>query len=714
MSTVTATSVPGTSGSLACQSWEFLRRELAPTPGRWQATVRLTLACIACTVPIMVFHLQEALVVMVGMFMIAKEDTTTTLLGTVLALLGITIGCGLLLLYYICALDLTWLRVLGVPAFVALGLFLNRTLTLGPLGITICVPLALGLVLPDAAPNTEFLARLPFYFWWGLALGLGINLVVQYLLNHETSLDVLVRAMVVRLDAVERMLGRLAAGEKTTHEYSTLAPLALAGVVEQFHLLKLASVVEHRLKKYQAEFRAQFILVDRLVTAGAVLERQGIASPNESVQRRLRGVAEACARWRTAVKDQHHAPPEIPPVSADGGVAVPDEDALPSLAEMERAIKLMPYAFPGRELPAELRPAPGKDKGGVLVPDAFTNPEYIHYAVKGALAALICYLIFALAAYPGVYTSVITCLVCALSTVGASVQKGVLRFAGAAVGGALGVISFIWIFPHLDSLGGFWFPFGAVTALAAYVTFGSLRISYCGYQIAVAFYKISLESYGSSTELVVVRDRLVGIALGLVVFGVINRRLWPVTALDTIRIKLGSVFRALVKLAGLPDENQDPAPQLVEAYAVRLQVQQDLGTLRQLFESARFESGAAQRDRLEAVSNTAQMLFLHLLAIIQHRPDLWPLGVPEPLRAASARFRATLAEVLLNLSDRMQGKPERPLPDLSSVLPELGQVLAQESKTISEPHLSAQIRGRLALYQETLPMVEKLARLPVN
>ena len=142
-----------------------------------------------------------------------------------------------------------------------------------------------------------------------------------------------------------------------------------------------------------------------------------------------------------------------------------------------------------------------------------------------------------------------------------------------------------------------------------------------------------------------------------------------------------SVFRSLVKLAGLPDENKDPAPQLAEAYAVRLQVQQDLGMIRQLFESSRFESGAAQRDRLEAISHAAQMLFLNLLAIIQHRPDLWPLGVPEPLRAASARFRATLAEVLLNLSDRVQGKPARPMPDLSSVLPELDQALAKQIKT---------------------------------
>jgi multidrug resistance protein MdtO len=209
---------------------------------------------------------------------------------------------------------------------------------------------------------------------------------------------------------------------------------------------------------------------------------------------------------------------------------------------MERAAELMPFTFPGRELPAELKPSPSQDKGGFLAPDAFTNPEHFHFAIKGALAGFICYLIFTLAAYPGIYTAVITCIVCSLSTVGASLQNGVLGF-----------ISLMYIFPQLDSLAGFWIPFGAVTALAAYVNFGSARISYCGFQIGLAFYKCVLQAYGPYTELRVVRDRLIGIALGLVVFGIINSRLWPVTALETTRAKLASVLRSLAKLAGLPD-----------------------------------------------------------------------------------------------------------------------------------------------------------------
>jgi multidrug resistance protein MdtO len=707
MTVTTTLEMPGLMGS---KLLEFLRRELAPTPGRWQATLRITLVCIACTIPIMSFHLKVPLIVMTGVFLVASEDTTTTLMGTVIGLAGVTIGCGLLLLYYMCAVDITWLRVLCVPTFIAFGLLINRIVTLGPVGSSIGVPLALGMIIPDIVHSTEYLARFPFYAWWALVLGLSVNLAVQYLLNPQTIQSLLVRGLTSRLDAVESFLRRLAAGETADSQHTKVVESALTGVMSELRLMKVASVAEPWLKENQVRVRAQFILADRLVTAAAVLEVHGVGSSNELVQQRLRRVADACSRWRTAVKD--HQSPEVLTLPAESGAATDGHGvALPSLAEMERVIELMPFTFRGRELPDELKPPLNEKKSGLLVPDAFTNPEYLHSAIKGALAGFICYLIFTLFDYEGVYTSIITCIVCSLSTVGASLQKGVMRFAGAAVGGVLGLISLVYIFPHLDSLGGFWFPFGAATGLAAYVNRGSPRISYCGYQIALAFYKCVLQSYGPYTELRVVRDRLIGIVLGLVVFGLIDRWLWPVKALETTRAKLASVLRSLAKLAGLPDKDSELASELAGAYALRLQVYQDIGTLRQLFESSRFEPGAPRRERLEEIAAAAQRVFLHLLAIIQHRPDVRPSAVPELLRAASFRFRVALADVILNFSDQVEGKPERPMPDLPSALAELEHAVAAQTNAVTDANLAAQIRGRLELYRETVPITMKLARL---
>jgi hypothetical protein len=50
----------------------FLRRELAPTPGRGSATFRLTLACVIATIPILTHRIPLALIVMIMMYLITQ------------------------------------------------------------------------------------------------------------------------------------------------------------------------------------------------------------------------------------------------------------------------------------------------------------------------------------------------------------------------------------------------------------------------------------------------------------------------------------------------------------------------------------------------------------------------------------------------------------------------------------------------------------------
>jgi multidrug resistance protein MdtO len=683
---------------------ELLRSELKPTPGRWRATLRITLACVAASWPVMAFHLHLALIVMILMFLLSREDTTTTLLGTVLGILGVTIGCGLLLLTYICFADLTWMRVLLIPAFIALGLFLNRILTLGPLGSAIAVPLALGMVVPDVIPSAEFLTRFPFYLWWAAFLGLTVNLAVQYLLNPERAQSVLARGLTSRLEAVENMLLRLV-GQKGGPQSSSLRGLAIEGAAEQLHLLKLASAAEPFLKQHYARVGIQIILVDRLVTAAAVLEEQGVLLHDEAMAARLRHVAGEVAAWRRAVLERRwpkfHEPVEAP----SRVVGVP-----PMLLEMERVLHLVQKS--AESVPDELKGFPMVPRGGAVVADAFRNPEYLHFAIKGALAGFICYLIFTLTAYQGIYTSVVTCIVCSLSTIGASAQKGMLRFAGSALGGALGVLTLLYIFPNLDSIAGFWFPFAAVTGLAAYVTFSSPALSYGGYQIGLAFYKCVLQSYGPYTELRVVRDRLIGIALGLTVFGLVSNWLWPVKALANTRAKLAAALQTLAKLAGLPDEKKtESTARLAEAYNLRLQAYQEFRVVHELLQSAKFEPGEQFRRKLEEISSNSQRLLLYLLAIVQHRTDLRPEAVPETLRQASANFRSALADELRTLSARLTGQDIRPDRDLQDALVELERVAASQIGTMTNADLIAQARARLALYQAAVPIVYQIAVL---
>ena len=97
---------------------------------------------------------------------------------------------------------------------------------------------------------------------------------------------------------------------------------------------------------------------------------------------------------------------------------------------------------------------------------------------------------------PGISTAVTTCLLTALSTIGSSRQKQILRFAGALVGGFIfGMGSQIFILPYLDSIAGFTVLFVLVTALASWFMTSSPRLSYFGLQVALVRGVVSLPEF---------------------------------------------------------------------------------------------------------------------------------------------------------------------------------------------------------------------------
>ena len=99
---------------------------------------------------------------------------------------------------------------------------------------------------------------------------------------------------------------------------------------------------------------------------------------------------------------------------------------LPVLVELEHVVNLMQQAVAPDGVAGEVASA---QSGGsrLFVPDAFTNPEYVRYALKGTLAVMICYTLQNAVNWPGIRTCLITCLIVGLGTEGASVQKGTLR-----------------------------------------------------------------------------------------------------------------------------------------------------------------------------------------------------------------------------------------------------------------------------------------------
>lgn len=523
---------------------DFLRRELAPTPGRGGATLRLTLACILATIPVFTHRIPHAMIVMIVMYLVTVEDTAGTLMATVLGWLGATLGITAALLALEICVDLPWLRICFFAMFLVGGLFLKSTISIPGLGSAIGLPGALALVLPDVLPSDpEVLVDFLLWVWTCMTVGLSVNICVQLLLSRSDPLTLLRRELNTRLRTVESVLGNLAGNESIEESAAFLNRLTIAGMSRPLALLKSAALTRPWARERREGIAAIITLVDRLVTAAVALAKLPAEYTALLPHDLLVQVAEGCEQMQQAF-DELRLP------SPRERLALTDErktGPVSLLVEMEQILDQITLAFSADER-GQAPPTP-EQKFSLFVPDAFDNPGHLRFAVKGALAAMICYVLFVGFDYPGIYTSVITCFVVSLSTIGASNQKGLLRFSAAAVGGAMGLFALVYLFPHIDTLGGFWAVFGAGTAVAAWVNFGSPRISYLGYQIGLTFYKSVFQSFGPSVSATVIRDRLIGVFLGLIVFGIVEHYLWPVSAAARMRERLADVLRSLGELA---------------------------------------------------------------------------------------------------------------------------------------------------------------------
>ena len=196
-------------------------------------------------------------------------------------------------------------------------------------------------------------------------------------------------------------------------------------------------------------------------------------------------------------------------------------------------------------------------------PDAFTNKSYLVLALRGWLAATLCFILYNGVAWPGISTAVVTCLITAESTIGSSRQKQLLRISGAAVGGfVIAIPGQMYLLPHLNSIASFTVFLASVTALAAWFNTCSPRISYFGKQIALAFYLVNLQEPYQQLSLSLGRDRVMGVLLGLSAMWLIFDRIAAPLAsvrmnvlLRTNLILLGDLAHTLASAESRKSEN---------------------------------------------------------------------------------------------------------------------------------------------------------------
>jgi len=625
----------------------LLRRELRPTPGRLGDSVRIVVVVLAAVAILETFRIPEIAVSAYIVLFLSGREAASTVRTALAAGIAVVLAIFTAIAVFMLSLSEPALRIPLIAVTTFGAMFLSRAATLGPVffvaGFVIAYGLTLGeevlaLALQPAtvgnAPQSELPeilfvppedALVRFLLWFSLAVVVPVVLLI--VANVLTGRD---PALLVRRALTERLATatRFCAGKSGVER--VLEAQAFEGTAQLRKLYDLAGG--------RRRLAWGISLIDHIGRLGLLL-LAWLRVEGDNRQP-LAPAAGACHRAEQALQDGKASSIE-PVVITATGAARPLADAI---TRRLQAIYQTLAAKPGTASPKDSEAA--EEARRLLTADAFSNPDYVRFALKVTLGVMVCYFVMNMTDWPGIHTCVITAFFVALGTVGDTVHKATLRFVGCLIGAGLGLGAILLLMPLMTDLGDLLLLLAPVTLLAAWVGYGSERISYAGWQIGLAFYLVVLQGYGPTISMYTARDRTIGILFGNLVIFAIFTTIWPVSVANVVRTNLARALEQLATLVGLGARTDGEIPQAARS-AADMAFGQAIAQARAVlvndpFETSEVRRAVGRRPIDATVVEEVGRLFIPVSAILDLRTDRAGLD-PQPTHEALRAHHQALA-----------------------------------------------------------------------
>ncbi len=597
---------------------EFIRWEVAPYPGRVNTVIRMTIAATLVMIIVVTFRIPNAALAGVFSILLARENLAATWRGGQFIVLGFLLASlytlfGMMLFRGYPITHFFW--VIGTLYLV---FFVIRTTTNYAAALAFAIPIGVALPVWDRYVPSEVQVEGTLWPIVIIAVAAGATVATEALYRIFDRSDPLLTFGDDLLLAVQQVAESLASLQTP--------PKSVLDRVLQYQMIgtgRLRMTLQRQGldPTRRAQRSALISLAGRLIGLAADLVRT-LPQPGADDAIRLRAVAERLGVIRRELCESGVISPSPPML--EGQLS----SSFPVLQEMERTVALMTEVFQRDEIVDGSQNTPGPDWWrALLVPDAFHNPEYLRFAFAGCLAASLCYVLYNALDWPGIFPSVLTCIVTALSTTGTSLQAQFLRLAGFVVGGlVLGISAQILILPAIDGIFGFALFFAVGTAIAAWFATSSPRLSYFGVQMALAFYFVNLQDFKFQTDLTVARDKVVGVFLGILAMGFIFNRLGTKSDAEQLQKLLVRNVQMLAQLGVCPVV-RDRAIAVSQIRRLRTQINDNFASLEAQTDAARFEfefrhrseKDIAECDRIQRAQPALRSIYLLELSLLSHR-----------------------------------------------------------------------------------------------
>lgn len=641
---------------------DFLRKEFAPYPGRGALVARTVIAATLSMILIVTFRIPGGVIGALSAFILSRENLVSTaksaiFIVTSFAIGGLFIPIGARMLASTPETHFLWV---GCSLFIVF--FLLRTLAQYPvaIGLALVVSNVIGIWYLPGPP--EHNVELTLWVLAATVIGALVTLAVEVVYYALHGRDDLVDGIDARLQRIEEQMASYAEGQPVSGE--TEAKLA------QFAIVGSGALRRHVARgSYDSVLRMRMStlvsLTGRAIDFAAALASTAPVLPSE--------LRERAGRLSKSVADIRHCI-QTYGQPCETALTPQPSPGTPLLSEMESMVSLMPSIFSQENATdpelESLEEAPSATR--IFIPDAFTNPDHLGYVLGGTIASMFCYIFYVSLSWPGLSTSVTTCVLTALTTIGSSRQKQILRVAGFVLGGVIfGMGAQIFILPNIDSITGFTVLFATATAVAAWIGTASSRLSYAGIQFAFAFYLIHLSEFSMQTSLTVARDRVLGVLLGITMMWLVFEKLSPRSASDEmIRI----FVRNLRQLADLVNASPCAGDQTAigKIRQQREEIYRRFGEVNAQSDAVPFETGPsragdmAARDRIRRWQASLRSFYLLEAPLLQFRAFGDVHSKSKAFTAIEDEFRAECARAFQRIADSIENQLQKKPHDRGS------------------------------------------------
>jgi multidrug resistance protein MdtO len=660
-----STALPNTIDQGGRWFWNFLKQELAPYPGRLWVVGRVTISATIVMLLVMTFRIPNGYLGAFFTLLLSRENPTATLHAGFRTVLIFVIGTVYTAISVKMLIGDPLTHFLWIAASIFICFYLLRIVDYGtasPLGFGI-----LGAIPLWDATALDVNTRMEDTLWTAgvVALAVVVTVAVEYVFRGIHPTTDLTEGIEVRLRTVENVLRSAAEGRPLESEWEKkLALYSTVGTSRLRRLILRSAYSSH----FKSQMGTAIALVGRLLDIAAsfqlALSRRTRPIDADDSQRCLRLADEVTELSKDLMQQQLPAEMKRPLQE------IPSQ--LPFLPTMEGTVALIPKAFSGSESLDTLVSAPLDEEGPapLFAPDAFSNPAHVQFALRGTLAAMVCYVTYMATDWQGLSTSVVTCFITALSTIGSSRQKQVLRLSGTFIGGVIfGMGAQVFVLPYLDSIAGFTPLFIVVTAIAAWISTASARLSYLGVQIALAFYLIHLQEFTIQTSLAVARDRVFGVLLALVSMGLFFDLLWVRNAVGEMQAVFARNLELFAELAEQLLE-QDHIKAIKRIRQLRDQINEGFQAVTAQSDAVLLDFSPSRQQKLQVRKEimrwqpSIRTLLQVQITAVQYLSRTPLSDLPQPVALAGTRFEEDVAQVMRAIAFEVSDKPVPAAPDI--------------------------------------------------